>query len=85
MLTPWATPSSPEPGGSAYAWSVYSDGSYNNNYCSNSYGIRPALALDPSLFVSVPGDASDLEGYTSDQLMDEILRRREAKKEGAEG
>ena len=32
-----------------FVWYVYSNGNYNNNLASNSYGIRPALVL-PSTF-----------------------------------
>lgn len=40
------------------AWRVYSYGYYNNNYCSGSYGIRPALILSSSLLVSDDGSVS---------------------------
>lgn len=33
-----------------YAWVVNRDGGYNSSFCSNSYGIRPALIL-PSNFL----------------------------------
>lgn len=36
-------------------WSVSSDGDYNYWYCSNIYGVRPALVLDSSLSVSDDG------------------------------
>ena len=41
--------------GAAYAQLVHSYGSWNNYYCSNSYGIRPALILPSSLLVSDDG------------------------------
>ena len=41
------------------AWYVNSNGnSYNAHYCSNSYGIRPALILPSSLLVSDDGSVS---------------------------
>lgn len=36
---------SPYTGGTNSVWDVYSAGSYDGNYASNSYGIRPALIL----------------------------------------
>ena len=41
-----------------YALCVYSDGGWNYNYCSNSYGIRPALILPSTLLVSDDGTVS---------------------------
>ena len=37
------------------AWVVYSNGSCNYNYCTNSFGVRPALILPSSLLVSDDG------------------------------
>ena len=41
-----------------YALYVYSNGDWRVNYCSNSYGIRPALILPSSLLVSDDGTVS---------------------------
>lgn len=41
-----------------YALYVYSNGAWLNNYCSNSYGIRPALILPSTLLVSDDGTVS---------------------------
>lgn len=38
-----------------YAWLVNSDGSFNDNNCSDSYGVRPALVLPSNLLVSDSG------------------------------
>lgn len=38
-----------------YAWYVSSGGNYNGNYCTVSYGIRPALVLPSDLLVSADG------------------------------
>lgn len=43
---------------SSYALGVNSDGDWSNYYCSNSYGIRPALILPSSLLVSDDGTVS---------------------------
>ena len=37
---------------------VYSNGDWNGNFCSNSYGIRPALILPSTLLVSDDGTVS---------------------------
>lgn len=34
---------SPNTNSSTNAWNVNTDGNYNNNNCSNSNGVRPAL------------------------------------------
>lgn len=44
--------------GSRLAFIVYSNGDWVNNYCSVSYGIRPALILPSSLLVSDDGSIS---------------------------
>ena len=50
---------SPSTRNSGNAWYVGSDGnSIGANYCSNSYGIRPALILPSSLLVSDDGSVS---------------------------
>ena len=41
--------------GSTVALLVVNDGNWNSNYCSNSYGIRPALVLPSNLLVSDDG------------------------------
>ena len=41
-----------------YALYVYSDGDWDYSYCSNSYGIRPALILPSTLLVSDDGTVS---------------------------
>lgn len=49
---------SPYCGSSNYALYVYSDGDWFNGYCSNSFGIRPALILPSTLLVSDDGTVS---------------------------
>ena len=43
---------------SSYALYVSSNGDWNNRYCSDSYGIRPALILPSTLLVSDDGTVS---------------------------
>lgn len=45
-------------GGSYYALYVSSDGDWRGDYCSDSYGIRPALILPSTLLVSDDGTVS---------------------------
>ena len=60
LATPWKTPSrSPYTDDSDYASSVNTDGDWYSNYCSSSYGVRPALTLSPSLLVSVECDEEE--------------------------
>ena len=49
---------SPDCGHFSYALYVYSNGDWNGYYCSNSYGIRPALILPSTLLVSDDGTVS---------------------------
>lgn len=49
---------SPYTGNSFYVWDVNTDGSNSNNWCSNSYGVRPAFVLPSSLVVSDDGTVS---------------------------
>ena len=47
---------SPYTSGSAgYALGVHTGGYWDDDYCSNSYGVRPALVLPSSLFISEDG------------------------------
>ena len=60
LATPWKTPSrSPYTSYTGSVWSVNSDGGYNNWSCDNTYGVRPALTLSPSLLVSVECDEEE--------------------------
>ena len=43
---------------STYAWYVGSNGSANNDYCANTYGVRPALILPSTLLVSDDGSVN---------------------------
>jgi hypothetical protein len=53
LATPWKTPlRSPSTNNSNYVWRVSSDGGYNGRNCNNTYGVRPALNLSPSLLVT---------------------------------
>lgn len=46
---------SPDTYYSSNAWIVNSNGGCSSNYCSNSYGVRPALVLPSNLLVSDDG------------------------------
>lgn len=69
LVTPWACPwlRSPNTDNAGSAWHVNSNGGCNNNGCTGSYGVRPALELNSDLLVSVDGeDGEDLEDGWSD-------------------
>lgn len=60
LATPWKTPSrSPNTGGTNNVWRVYSSGYCNVWDYYNTYGVRPALTLSPSLLVSVECDENE--------------------------
>lgn len=77
-------------------WHVYSDGDYNGHDASNSFGIRPALLLNPDLLVSLDDEVEDdscdecdtctcgktvgLSGVCTKDLMAEICRRLSTEK-----
>lgn len=58
LATPWRTPGE-KCGDSTLAWGVDSNGNACNNYCSRTYGVRPALLFNPSLLVSIEIEAED--------------------------
>lgn len=64
---------SPLTSGTYYAWNLYFGGSFSNNYCSYTYGSRPAFLI-PSDF-AVEDDSNPLEGYSNRELMEELFRR----------
>ena len=49
------------------------DGSLSSNYCSHTYGSRPAFLI-PSDF-AVEDDSNPLEGYSNRELIEELFRR----------
>lgn len=60
LATPWKTPSrSPYTVSSNYALFVDTNGNWSGSICSDSYGVRPALTLSPSLLVSVECDEEE--------------------------
>ena len=73
LATGWGAP---EHFGSQGALYVNSNGSWGNNYCSSSNGIRPALMLSSALLTSVE-IKTDLSDVSTDDLMAELKRRIE--------
>ena len=73
LATGWGAP---EHFGSTSALFVYSNGGWNNYYCSSSFGIRPALMLSSALLTSVE-IKTDLTGVSTDELLAELKRRTE--------
>lgn len=70
LVTPWKTPSrSPYTVNTSRVWYVNSSGGCYSWRCSNSFGVRPALTLSPSLLVSVECDEEeDVESKWHDYL-----------------
>lgn len=68
-VTPWSTPCVDDD----HAWLLGSDGSLGGNYCSSTYGSRPAFLI-PSDF-AVEDDSNPLEGYSNRELIEELFRR----------
>lgn len=73
LATGWGAP---EHFGSQLALGVSSNGNWNSYYCSNSYGVRPALMLSSALLTSVE-IKTDLSDVSTDDLMAELKRRIE--------
>lgn len=73
LATGWGAP---EHFGSQLALRVNSNGSWRNYYCSDSYGVRPALMLSSALLTSVE-IKTDLSDVSTDDLMAELKRRIE--------
>lgn len=76
LVTPWACPwlRSPYANNSGNAWYVNSDGNPSNTYyCSNSYGIRPALKLNSELLVSADGEEGEADGTSCEKAEGDIL------------
>lgn len=60
LATPWKTPlRSPHTLSTYYVWYVYSNGYYYRWNYTDTYGVRPALTLSPSLLVSVECDEEE--------------------------
>lgn len=60
LATPWKTPSrSPNTDNTSSVWNVSSNGSYYSWDYNDTYGVRPALTLSPSLLVSVECDEEE--------------------------
>ena len=72
LVTGWGRPGNVGSGG---AWRVDSNGGYYSNYCSDSYGIRPALVVPSFLLDSE--DGMDLSEVSTDDLLAELKRRIE--------
>lgn len=76
--TPDGTPSSPHTNITTYAWYLSTDGSLNGNYCTDTYGARPAFTLPSSLMVRIMG-GKGLDDFTDAELLAELLKRQQVK------
>lgn len=71
-VTPWSTPKVNED--ETWVMGLSSDGNIGDNYCSYSYGSRPAFLIPSSLTVEVE-DTNPLEQYSIRELAEELFRR----------
>lgn len=71
LATGWSGPSKSDGDLALY---VSSDGDWFNDYCSDSYGIRPALKV-PSILFEDSEAGLDLSKIPTDDLLQEIHRR----------
>lgn len=71
-VTPWSTPKVNED----ETWVIYlnTSGGVNSNYCTSTYGSRPAFLIPSSLTVEVE-DTNPLEQYSTRELAEELFRR----------
>lgn len=80
LATPYGTPlRSPSTHDAGSVWLALTNGNYSYSSYVYSYGVRPALVLDPLLFVScddVPDDnATTLSDFSNEELLEEIKSR----------
>ena len=72
LATGWGGPGF---GGATHALGVGTGGGWGDNYCSNSYGIRPALVISSLLLASK--EEPDLSEASTEELLEELRRRIE--------
>ena len=81
LATPYGTPNcSPLTSNSYGVWLVGSDGSSDDWYCGNTYGVRPALYFPSTLWVSTEDEGEAgfcLADVPLDDLLAEIKSRAE--------
>lgn len=81
LATPYGTPNcSPHSGNNGNVCYVYAGGSYDNGWCSSSYGVRPVLCFSSALLVSVEDEREarfSLANVPLDDLLAEIKSRTE--------
>ena len=70
LATGWG---GPEYFGATYALGVDANGRWYSSYCSNSYGIRPALVI--SSFLLPSENEPDLSEVSTEDLLEEVRRR----------
>lgn len=77
----WEWTITPRTGNAYYVRSVYSDGSLGNPPAYGGNGVRPAFFVDSEICLSLDqeeielSDEALLTGFTSKQLVNEVLRR----------
>lgn len=70
-VTPWSTPKVNED--DTWVMGLVSDGVIGDDYCTGTYGSRPAFLLPSDYTVEVEGNP--LEQYSTRELAEELFRR----------
>lgn len=70
-VTPWSTPKVNED--DTWVMGLGSGGDINGDYCTDTYGSRPAFLLPSNYTVEVEGNP--LEQYSTRELAEELFRR----------
>lgn len=71
-VTPWSTPEVNED--DKWVMGLDANGDVSNNYCTSTYGSRPAFLIPSSLTVEAE-DTNPLEQYSTRELAEELFRR----------
>ena len=76
VIDDWWWLITPHSGSSSHVRTVYTGGSLYYNYAyGGDSGVRPALTLDSEAVVAIEEAHKSLENYTSEELLQELLRR----------
>lgn len=71
-VTPWSTPEVNED--DKWVMGLFTNGGVSYDYCTSTYGSRPAFLIPSSLTVEAE-DTNPLEQYSTRELAEELFRR----------
>jgi hypothetical protein len=72
-VTPWSTPQ--VNGDESWVMGLDSNGGVYSNYCTLTFGSRPAFLIPSNTTVDDNEDTEGLSQYTSEELLEELHRR----------